>query len=481
MNAKSNDFSAERVVELYNENKYDELIGLKYESTLKNGVRVKSKFFAEDFITMKFLCFATYMAGYYYDCLILIKKLFEYVPCNESIYQPIDKVYFAECALESLWYCYINGINEDWDHKRLIDGILTSAPAYYDNIQQKEKPLYDKVKNIYDLCQNGMTPYYNVSFFVPFTLNFNKHTFDLKSAPPFKDMVAEREIRGNVEGTKFTISIEGFVKADSWWKGPVWDKRQDLYVAIPALNMVNRLLLIIAEGDSKDFVPRIRPKQLSSIDIQQFMGDGQLYHACIGTMFNAHFIKRWFQSPPYEIDELEKLNRLLIETSKYPLYATLYHRAQNTMHAGLYEESFMLFCSCTEAIIHYWCRQLSRVNGIEQEYEDFEREKPVCERCSHYQIDPNAVGVSKSVMPPVIYKYFDFLSNNSIINSSQKKTFLKLLNQSRNDKLRNGLMHGKIGLVEYSQVKKCQDAIFSMNETFIEVMNKYGSVDNSSL
>ena len=84
-------------------------------------------------------------------------------------------------------------------------------------------------------------------------------------------------------------------------------------------------------------------------------------------------------------------------------------------------------------------------------------------------------------MPPVIYKYFDFLSNNSIINSSQKKTFLKLLNQSRNDKLRNGLMHGKIGLVEYSQVKKCQDAIFSMNETFIEVMNKYGSVDNSSL
>jgi len=481
MIAKSNDISAERVVELYNEKKYDELIGLKYESALKNGIRVKSRLFAEDFITMKFLCFATYMAGYYFNCLVLMKKLFEYVPCNESIHLPIDRVCFAECALESLWFCYINGINEDWDHKRLIDEILTSAPAYYDSNQQKEKPLYDKVKNIYKLHQDGMMPYYNVSFFVPFTLNFDKHTFDLKTAPPFISMVAEREIRGSVEGTKFTITVEGFVKADSWWKGPIWEDRQDIYVAIPALNMVNRLLLVIAEGDTKDFVPRIRPNQLSSIDIHQYTGDGQLYHACIGTMFNAHFIKKWFQRPPYEVDELAKLNILLVETYNYPLYATLFHQAQNTMHAGLYEESFMLFCSCTEAIIHYWCGQLSRINGIEQEYEDFERAKPVCESCSHYQKDPNAAGISKSVMPPSIYKYFDFLKSNKIINSAQKKTFLKLLDQSRNDKLRNGLMHGKIGFAGYSQVKKCQDAIFRMNELFVDVLNKHGVVDNSCL
>ncbi len=93
-------------------------------------------------------------------------------------------------------------------------------------------------------------------------------------------------------------------------------------MAIQALNMVNRLLLIIAEGDTKDFVPRIRPEQLSSIDIYQYMGDGELYHSCLGTMFGAQFIMKWFQRPPYEHNELQRLNRLLIETYNYPLYAT---------------------------------------------------------------------------------------------------------------------------------------------------------------
>jgi len=201
----------------------------------------------------------------------------------------------------------------------------------------------------------------------------------------------------------------------------------------------------------------------------------------MGTMFGAHFIKRWFQSPPYQIEELETLNKLLVETYNYPLYATLYHQAQNTMHAGLYEESFMLFCSCTEALIHYWCGQLAGVKGLEQEYSDFEREKPICELCSHFQRDPNAKGVSKSVLPPSIYKYFDFLNSNQIIENGQKKALKELLAKAQNDKLRNALMHGKTGLVDFAQLKACHDAIFNMNDMFISIMDKYGCVGNSLL
>ena len=82
------DISAEKVVELYNKGQYDELLKLKYGWALKNGVRLKEKHFSEDFITLKFLCFAAYRSGYYYDCLILMEKLFSCLPCDKDIYEP---------------------------------------------------------------------------------------------------------------------------------------------------------------------------------------------------------------------------------------------------------------------------------------------------------------------------------------------------------------------------------------------------------
>jgi len=468
--------SAEKVMELYNEKKYDELMDKMYLCALDDGVRMTTeKLFTEDFITLKFLCFAAYLAGYYYDCLVLIKKLFSFIPLEDPIYEPKDRVYFAECALESFWYCYINNITvcKDCDLEQWINRILDLAPNYYDKCNQEKRPLYDNVKKIFELSKNGHVPYYSTSFFVPFSLNFEKYTFNLADAPPFKEMTAEQEVRGSVEGTKFSVVIEGFVKADSWWKGPIWKDRQELIVAIPALNIVNRLLLIIAEGDTKDFVPRIRPEQLSSIDIHQYMGNGDSYHFCNGSMFGAQFIRKWFQRSPYEQSELQKLNQLLIETYNYPLYATLFHQAQNTMNAGLYEESIMLFFSCIEATVHYWCGQLVRATGLEKDYEDFEESKHVCRNCSLYQQDPKAKGVSSTTLPPSIRMYPRFLKKCKIINNDQEKRLLKLIIQSQNDSLRNELMHGKIERVNLLQVKGCQKNIQMMNEFFASIMKKF--------
>ncbi len=216
------EITAKKVIDLFNEKKYDELMEKKYLSALNTGVRRKEKHFAEDFITLKYLSFSAYLAGYYYDCLVLMNKLFSYLPLDESIYEPKDKVCFAECALESLSFCYINNIAcENWDNEHWIQDVFDLAPSFYNMCNQEKRPLYENVKKIYELSKEGKSPYYSVSFFVPFPLNFDKFIFDLADAPPFKEMTAEREVRGCVEGTKFSAVIEGLVKADSWWKGPI--------------------------------------------------------------------------------------------------------------------------------------------------------------------------------------------------------------------------------------------------------------------
>lgn len=333
---------------------------------------------------------------------------------------------------------------------------------------QTDKPLYDKVSQIYELNIKGKTPYYKLSFFVPYALNFNNYTFDLEAADPFLEMTTSQESRGQVDGTLFTLKLKGFVNADTWWKGPIWEERQEFNAVIPALNMVNRLLIITSEGD---FAPRIRPDQLSSIDIYQYMGDGTLYRFCSGTRFDAQFINKWFPRSHYEQSELQKINQLLVEAYNYPLYAKLYHQAENITKAGLYEESFMSFCTCAEAMLHYWCNQLAEAYGLKQEFSDFVKPKSICGPCSLYQKEPSAKGVSNSVLPPPVFKYPTFLRDNKIINRDQEKLLKKLIMRSRNDDLRNALIHGRINFVKLAQVKDCQNAIDEMNNIFISISN----------
>lgn len=150
----------------------------------------------------------------------------------------------------------------------------------------------------------------------------------------------------------------------------------------------------------------------------------------------------------------------------------LYHQAQNTMYAGLYEESIMLFFACIEATVHYWCEFISKLNGIDVEYKEFEECKHVCRNCSLFQQEPNGKGVSTSKLPPSIRSYPDFLRKHKIISKDQEKLLRKLIIDAQNDNLRNDMMHGKAGSVTFSQVEDCRKTIYRLNEQFIAIADK---------
>lgn len=163
----------------------------------------------------------------------------------------------------------------------------------------------------------------------------------------------------------------------------------------------------------------------------------------------------------------------VISNCNNPLYANLYHQAQNTMYAGLYEESIMLFFACIEATVHYWSEYISKLSGIDTEYEEFEKCKSVCRDCSLFRQQPEGKGVSILKLPPSIRRYPTFLRKHKIINKDQEKVLRKLIIDAQNDNLRNDMMHGKNGSVTFYQVEECRKTICRLNEQFLAIANKY--------
>ena len=467
-----NTWTINELKELYYNNQYSQLIEKIYPVIQKHGIR-KGNYWSFDWYSCKLLCSALFLCGYYYDCLLMMKLLFADISFESEILTAYERAHFVECALESLLYSVFNESSLVIDPNRKIELLLEKAMIYFESDSEYDDCKFISIKNLYEKYKNGKPPYYTVSFFVPLVLNFEHYTFDLTGAYPYRSMEIKRKKHGTVNGTVFSVTIEGFIKADSFWEGPTWSNRQKLASTTLALNLVNRLLLIISEGDIQDFIPRIRHEQLSNVVLHQYAGDGCLYHWCDGTMFDGQFIRKWLQRPEYTHEELEKINHLLISNYNLPLYASLYHQAQNIMHAGLYEESIMLFFVCMEATVHYWCEFISRLSGIDADYKEFISRKHICINCSLYLKEPNGKGVSTAKLPPSIRSYPNFLRKHKIINRDQEKLLRKLIIESQNDELRNKMMHGQTVSVTFTQVENCRKTIYRLNKQFIAIADKY--------
>lgn len=465
-------YSVKELGEMYCKHQYSKLIEMAYPAFEKFGIR-KGARWQNDWNSCKLLCSALFLSGYYYDCLITMKAMFSDVKFESENLEAHDRAHFVECALESLLYFVFNKSSLVANVEEKIEFVLKEAPLHYGNCNEYDDKKFHSIKSLYEKYKDGKVPYYSVSFFAPIVLDFDHYTFDLTGAHPYRSMTINKEKRGTVNGTVFSVMIDGFIKADSWWEGPVWGNRRKLAATTLALNLVNRLLLIIAEGDTHNFMPRIRHEQLTSVILCQYMGDGEIYGFCDGTMFDGHFMKEWVQRPEYTHEELRRINRLLISNCNNPLYATLYHQAQNTMYAGLYEESIMLFFACIEATVHYWSEYISKLSGIDTEYEEFEKCKSVCRDCSLFRQQPEGKGVSILKLPPSIRRYPTFLRKHKIINKDQEKLLRKLIIDAQNDNLRNDMMHGKNGSVTFYQVEECRKTIYRLNEQFLAIANKY--------
>ena len=233
------------------------------------------------------------------------------------------------------------------------------------------------------------------------------------------------------------------------------------------------MLFHISEANPGKFIPPYRIEQVSSVELYQYAYEGgEAVHSCIGTDFTGQWVGGNVPVKVFSETELQSLNKRLVENFGCMHFVLQYHQAKNNISAGLYVESFLLFCSCVESMLYYWCENIAALCGKQSEYIMFSNNKiSKCDSCELYK-NSNLKEKIDGGMEPSVFAHIEFLKTDCGITNPQSRTLKKLISKARNDKLRNDVVHGRTNEVSLSILKETEQAILSIQTLFVTIQKE---------
>lgn len=465
------------ITDLYAQKKYDEILEKYLENTLNCSFNRTNRKFPERFIELKFTLYSCYHKGYFFDCIKLLKKAMIIIPFKEDYWSPQERVNMLEVAFFSLLYTYFNFEDSDFSDKDRIklglDQVLTIISHTYESANFVLDERLQKHIHLYKEYQSGKQPLYVVKFLYPYEPPITASSFDLKPCFPFMSLKIDKVPREFDCFTSFEFTILGYTNADTFWEGPTWKNRERFPVVKKILPLLNMMLLLIAEATPGRFITPYCIEQVSSVEIYQYpYKGGEATHCCIGTDFTAQWVGGNVPKRTFCEQELQYLNQRLINTYQAKPFVRLYHQAKNNISAGLYVESFLLFCTCAEALLYHWCDIISNLCGKQTEYKMFTASKfSACDRCDFWNNSKSNNKPDKG-REPTAFRYIDFLEEVCGLSKANAKRLKHFFSKARNDNLRNDVVHGRSIEVTLSQLKESEKALFDMQNLFVDIQKK---------
>jgi hypothetical protein len=465
--------SAMGIIDSYNEAKYDVILEKYLYNALNTPFTRTSRKFPEQFVILKYTLFSSYNLGCYLDCLKLLKKAVAIIPFRDSYWDPRTRAILAEIALEALCYCFFNNKSEhlkiETDLQQQIENTIDCIPELFSAANIPVSQLFLDHQMLYEEHKKGNYPYYIVKFLYPYDPPFDKYTFNLQSCAPYISLTVDKVPRDRDCYTSFEFKVYGYTKADTCWQGAIWQYRDQFPAVKNTLPLLNMMLLLTASATPGRFIPPYCIEQVSSVELAQFAGNNSRIKWCIGTNFLAQWVGGNAPKQSFTEDNLKHLNKLMIDSYGCKHFVLQYNQAKNNISAGLYVESFLLFCSCIESMFYYWCENIATICGKQNEYQIFSKCKiSKCHSCDLYKKS----GIEKKVdlgMEPSVFAHINFLKTECGINKKQSKGLQKLLEKARNDKLRNDVVHGRINEVRLSNLKETEQAITDIQNLFLKI------------
>lgn len=416
--------------------------------------------------------YACFNLGYYIDCVILGNKILTELRKTHILLE--NKINCYHFYLESLLYCLINKV----DISQYIDICVSEEIAKL--IQHPlivTNPDNKALLHIYEDFCKGNYPYYILQFLVPYPPLFKNYIFNLEPCFPFISMGVKEYPRilenGEIQDyfTSIEFKIYGFTHLSPDWKGPLWKKRERLphiKKCLPILNM----LFLYAGNATKTFTPTICIEQISSTQISQFSHDGKQINWSMGTDFRSQWVGQNIPKHHYTQEELQQLNEWVINSYGSEVFVSLYQQAKNNISAGLYVESFLLLCSCSESMIYYWCRRLCEILKISDEYDRFSKNKvSACDTCTLFL--NNAENKKHHIgIEPSIYQHINYLVDKCNLDKKKERDLKSLVSKVRNDNLRNDIVHGRTNDVSLEIINKSLDSIMALQDYFKNIENE---------
>lgn len=412
------------IVEMYNAQKYDDIMQEYFENVRIRKIKPHKQNAPIQLLELKFTMLTSYKAGYYFDYLELCKKAISEVPFSNEFWSPQDRVCIAEASLDSLLFCLFNKKEcklQKMDIIKSLENVIAKLPELYKNASIQLNEFYLKRKKVYDDYKTGLSPYFKVNYLYPYELPF-EYKFDLKECAPYISLNVKHFRRDVDVYTLLEFQISGYTKADSFWSGPSWENRIKHLNAQRTLPVLNSMLLYLANSTPGKFRPLFCIEQIMSIDVTQFMSNNEILNSCIATDFSAQCVGG--NAP--EIDwtqqgALQHLNELIVQVYGSKHFVMQLQQAKNNISAGLYTESFLILCSCSEALIYHWCGELAKVSNCFEEYDAFSKSKiSRCDSCEFYDSSKSKEKPDNG-MVPTLFKQIDFFETKKIITVVKKR------------------------------------------------------------
>lgn len=462
------------ITDLYAQKKYDEILEKHLENALTISFNRTSRKFPERFVELKFTLYSCYHKGYFFDCIKLLKKAVGIIPFKQDYWSPQERVNLIEIAFFSLLYAYFNFDDSDFSDKDRIalglEQVLAIISETYHSAGFVLDECIQRHIDLYKGSQKGKQPLYVVKFLYPYEPPIAVATFDLTPCYPFVSLKIDRVPRDEDCFTSFEFTVLGYTNADTFWDGPTWKNRDRFPAVKKVLPLLNIMLLLAAEATPGRFITPYCIEQVSSVEIYQYPYDGgEAVHLCIGTNFATQWVGGNIPKKIFSEQELQYLNQRLVNTYQAKPFVRIYHQAKNNISAGLYVESFLLFCTCAEALVYHWCGVISSLCGKEDEYKNFEVSKfSACDRCD-LLINAKSKDKPDKGREPTVFRYFDFLKDVCRISKANTRRLNSFFSKARNESLRNDVVHGRTIDVTLSHLKESEKALLDMQALFVEI------------
>lgn len=327
---------------------------------------------------------------------------------------------------------------------------------------------------VFNDYKNGLLPFYTVEYLYPYKPPFGEGTLDLTGCGNYVSLAIKKVPREKDVFTSFLFKINGYTNGDNFWQGHSWINKERLPVVQKTLSTLNLILMSGIRAIPGKFVPLYTIEQVSSSCVSVYTNAGESLHQ---TIIGTHFDASWVGGNVPEIEFTEEQFRLLSSDIKNHFgcdhFYIQYHQAQNSMNAGLYVESFLLFCTCVESMIYFWCARIAGLANKKEQYDGFSSNKhSKCDDCELYR-EANGVSKPDTGMPPSPFGHIDFLENQCNVTKEAVKELKRCFSRARNDSLRNEVIHGRKNSVSLDELKNTNSAILELERTFLKIEKQY--------
>lgn len=412
--------------ELYKQQNYPAILDSFLETVIKCKYKRNSPKINSQIDMLVKTLYSCFHCGAYSEVLELldIASTIDFVDWNGH---RADFLYFEFDAL--LYYLFNN--DEYSGDDTLIDGRINDIiPKMEDAFLKEGITLSDNSINLIKLFRDykdGLSPYYVLEFLYPYAPPFGEGVIDLQGCGKYLSLSIKAIPREHDTITSFSFKIEGYTHEKLFWPGHTWKNKERFPIVKKVLPLLNLILLRSAGANPGVFIPLYNVEQVSSAHTNVYAHDGTLIH---GTIFETRFDTQWsggnVLTHVFSEQEFKALSEDVKQHYDCTHYFIQFHQARNNMNAGLYVESFLLFCTCAESMLYNECNYIASLCNKQKEFMLFCTTKQSrCKDCEHFkklqELEEKELKLPDNGIVPSVFSDLDFLTENCGVSKDDVK------------------------------------------------------------